>query len=1069
MSSEAPKTTKDLLKKVEGQRADETPQTTISVSAVKKVRSFSSYMTNIDQRQKELAQNRKDEEEGLRRTERAKEVESKEHDDLPSEVTGSAHVKQETERLEEVPQKVSTDNFEKGPSLEAHSQFSTLTPLDQLKSPKPEQLQEESTGMDSVGIKPIEADPGERTVGLKSTEIEETGKILPSVPPTKTGPNKSSSDNDILLAENKEEIVGPDEDSAAETDNEDASPVIRPGRSHTPSDVEFSRRVPRLNYEDESDSDYDHISEVKKAKRAKKKKDYGALHSRSRSSSQPRRRTTVTINNRGQTPLHLASLANNIDRVKELIAEGADVNAQDNALHSSLLEAALNGHTEIVRLLLESGASVDLTNIDNDTALIDAAANHHYDAVKVLLEHDANPWLENTSGQTALDAMFAYSQDGEHDEDLKRLLRDACRKYVEKHGNILHPSPNDQPVHSYEGGGRNRSRHPSYRRGSETEFTPLVTGKDAFRTLRERASHGDLQYLNTYLQSNLKNDPETLALAARFGHDEIVSLLLAIRQYDPNAKTNKEHQTALMRAVGRNHLKVVKLLLDNGARVNMRCSEGKNALDYAENGIYINSEEIALLKEYAKGEGDEEPHPKDRPRKSTKVKKRKISVDSDYLDDTHDKKKKKKSVKINDENFPDRHRETFKPRGIANTKQESSDVDSDADVYYSSENEQEYKKKGHTPSVPPETEEQKVDRLKKEEEERAARLKKEQEEGVERLKREEVERTAREKREKEQRVAREKREEVERIARIKREEEEKVARIKREEEEKIAAALREEEERAFAAKREAELALRQQKFLEDQELLKQRKREQLEKLKLQEEEIKRKKEEELEIQKTEELRQKELMSKKGENERRQKIREAYPTGLRNAKFRSTPRSKDEALQYLPLYKTIIDNVEYVTDLQIIMALGIDDFTEKYSGRFSFKSSLTQTQKESIFNFFYPFLGSPVYMSISKRCENRSEELSRFLRLQVYWLSLNDVMQLINDKFSELAPIFTSRTLLIDLDNVKPDPFLKPMNTRQISSAVPLSSADKKRKLPILLRGRPAVVKVLARNKPLWGN
>jgi ankyrin repeat protein len=1059
MSNEAPKTTRDLLKKVEEQKADEAPQTTISVSAVKKVRSFSSYMTNIDQRQKELAQNRKDEEEELRRAEKAKEVQSKEHGDLPSEVaTGAANVKQETERLEEVPEKASSDNVEKGSSHETHSPFSTVTPLGQLKSPKPERLQEESTGMYSVGIKPIETDPGRRTLGLKSYEIEEAEKNLSYLPPTETGPNKRLSDDDILLKKNKGEMVGPDEDSAAETDNEDASPVIRPGRSHTPSDVEFSRRVPRLNYEDESDSEYDHISEVKKAKRAKKKKDYGALQSRSRSSSQPRRRITVTINNRGQTPLHLASLANNIDRVKELIGEGADVNAQDNALHSSLLEAALNGHTEIVRLLLENGASVDLTNIDNDTALIDAAANHHYDTVKVLLEHDANPWLENTSGQTALDAMFAYSQDGEHDEDLKRLLRDACRKYVEKHGNILHPSPNDQPIHSYEGSGRNRSRHPSYRRGSETEFTPLVTGKDAFRTLRERASHGDLQYLNTYLQSNLKNDPETLALAARFGHDEIVSLLLAIRQYDPNAKTNKEHQTALMRAVGRNHLKVVKLLLDNGARVNMRCSEGKNALDYAENGIYINSEEIALLKEHAKGEGDEEPHPKDMSRKPTKVKKRKISVDSDYADDIHDKKKKKKSVKINDKNLPDRHGKNFKPRGIANTKKESSDVDSDADVYYSSENEQEYQKKGRTPFVPPETEEQKVDRLKKEEEERAAHLKKEEEERVERLKREEVERMAREKREKEQRVAREKREEEERISRI-----------KREEGEKIAAALREEEERAFAAKREAELALRQQKFLEDQELLKQRKREQLEKLKLQEEENKRKKEEELEIQKTEELRQKELMSKKGENERRQKIREAYPTGLRNAKFRSTPRSKGEALQYLPLYKTIIDNVEYVTDLQIIIALGIDDFAEKYSGRFSSKSSLTQTQKESIFNFFYPFLGSPVYMSISKRCENRNEELSRFLRLQVYWWSLNDVMQLINEEFSELAPIFTSRTLLIDLDDVKPDPFLKPMNTRNISSAVPLSSVDKKRKLPILLRGRPAVVKVLARNKPLWGN
>ena len=52
-----------------------------------------------------------------------------------------------------------------------------------------------------------------------------------------------------------------------------------------------------------------------------------------------------------------------IDKVKEYLAEGGDVNARGGRFGSSLLhEAAYEGHLEIVKFLIENGANVNLRN-----------------------------------------------------------------------------------------------------------------------------------------------------------------------------------------------------------------------------------------------------------------------------------------------------------------------------------------------------------------------------------------------------------------------------------------------------------------------------------------------------------------------------------------------------------------------------------------------------------------------------------------------------------------------------------------------------------------------------------
>jgi len=64
----------------------------------------------------------------------------------------------------------------------------------------------------------------------------------------------------------------------------------------------------------------------------------------------------------GNTPLHIAEEYNNINIIKFLVANGADVNAIGRFGNTPLYNAAINGHIEIVKYLVSQGADVNARN-----------------------------------------------------------------------------------------------------------------------------------------------------------------------------------------------------------------------------------------------------------------------------------------------------------------------------------------------------------------------------------------------------------------------------------------------------------------------------------------------------------------------------------------------------------------------------------------------------------------------------------------------------------------------------------------------------------------------------------
>jgi ankyrin repeat protein len=107
----------------------------------------------------------------------------------------------------------------------------------------------------------------------------------------------------------------------------------------------------------------------------------------------------------GQTALMYAAEAGQIEVVKYLVSNGADVNAQSEGigLGTALIYAASANRLDVMEYLIEQGADVNAMTRNKETALFWASAQGHVEAVKILLKNGAYTELKNKKDQTALD------------------------------------------------------------------------------------------------------------------------------------------------------------------------------------------------------------------------------------------------------------------------------------------------------------------------------------------------------------------------------------------------------------------------------------------------------------------------------------------------------------------------------------------------------------------------------------------------------------------------------------------------------------------------------------------
>ncbi|WP_264686246.1 MULTISPECIES: ankyrin repeat domain-containing protein [Wolbachia] len=230
--------------------------------------------------------------------------------------------------------------------------------------------------------------------------------------------------------------------------------------------------------------------------------------------------------NRGNTPLHLAVLADKLQVVEKLIEGGADVNAKNNHGATPLHWAALNQNVNIVEKLIEKGANVNEKNKYDNVPLHYAAGYGSLSVIEKLIEKGADINAKSSNGDTPLHLATKNS----HLDVLEKLIKEGANvNERNKYGNI--------PLHW-------------------------------------AASYGRLSIVEELIEKgadiNAKNNNGNTPLhwAVKSSHLEVAKFLIS-NHADVNAK-NKDGWTSLHFAAAYGNLNIVKLILDKSDYVDAR-------------------------------------------------------------------------------------------------------------------------------------------------------------------------------------------------------------------------------------------------------------------------------------------------------------------------------------------------------------------------------------------------------------------------------------------------------------------------------------------------------------------
>ena len=121
-----------------------------------------------------------------------------------------------------------------------------------------------------------------------------------------------------------------------------------------------------------------------------------------------------------------AAFANDVERARELIAQGADVNVKDDTQQSAYLIATseVGDDPRLLELTLANGAKVNDKDRFNGTGLIRAAERGHARIVRRLLETDIEADHVNRLGWTALLEAIVLGEGGPRHVATVRALVD---------------------------------------------------------------------------------------------------------------------------------------------------------------------------------------------------------------------------------------------------------------------------------------------------------------------------------------------------------------------------------------------------------------------------------------------------------------------------------------------------------------------------------------------------------------------------------------------------------------------------------------------------------------------
>ncbi|XP_012688345.1 transient receptor potential cation channel, subfamily N, member 1 [Clupea harengus] len=264
----------------------------------------------------------------------------------------------------------------------------------------------------------------------------------------------------------------------------------------------------------------------------------------------------------GATCTHIAAAKGSGAVIRELLKfnQGGVSTLHNKANGSCPLHlAAAGGHTEVVKVLLEAGAPAGDEDAEGMTAIHLAARSGHIHILDVLKN---NVCLKISSSKTGLTALHVAACFGQVDFVREMLTKvPATMRSERPHGTLR------------SGEGARRQHHPS-----ESGYTPLHLAAQSGHECVVR-----LLLNSPGVQADTETDTQgstPLHLAAQSGHTAVVGLLLS-RSGSLLQLRDKRGRTCLHLAATSGHVSMVRVLLGQGAEINLTDQTGWTPLHYA--------------------------------------------------------------------------------------------------------------------------------------------------------------------------------------------------------------------------------------------------------------------------------------------------------------------------------------------------------------------------------------------------------------------------------------------------------------------------------------------------------
>ncbi|KAF4948157.1 hypothetical protein FGADI_9852 [Fusarium gaditjirri] len=295
----------------------------------------------------------------------------------------------------------------------------------------------------------------------------------------------------------------------------------------------------------------------------------------------------------GRSALSVAAEHGHVDVVVALTQRGADLNIRDSNGGSPLWWASRYGYENVVEHLASQGADINAQDADGQSPISVASQYGHLTTVKVLLSHGSDPNTCTAYGKTAL--LFAV---GFGRADVVKLL-------LESGASVDYKSPQGDTALSL----AEKNAHPELMdaiRASLTQNSTNGSGDGTsnsegkcystthhkhYAMLLEASRGGNVAMINRLMESGLNPNSyseEKLPLleATRHGQLEAVEVLMAhgADLYLCDEDGNRRVDQALRIAAVQGHSKLVMFLHSHGADLEMKDKEGKSPLLEAARG-----------------------------------------------------------------------------------------------------------------------------------------------------------------------------------------------------------------------------------------------------------------------------------------------------------------------------------------------------------------------------------------------------------------------------------------------------------------------------------------------------